>query len=69
MELIFHAAGIKREKRLGWHGCRRQWATSRRGNSLPDLAVAGGLKWLAALMRYLQTDDEEIARIILAPTH
>ena len=66
---FFDAAGLTKEKGLGWHAMRRRWATSRRGNAIPDLMAAGGWASAEALMRYLKTDEDTIARVIHEQTH
>ena len=64
----FKAAGLKRPKGLGWHGLRRKWASERRGHALTDVKEAGGWLSMAALLRYVQVDDEAIEDVSLNPT-
>lgn len=59
-------AGVEHVPRRGWHGLRRNWATSRKHLSTRDVENAGG--WLpgsrALAKLYQQPDDESMYEVV-----
>ena len=52
-------AGLEHQKRFGWHGLRRQWATARKHLPVADVAKVGGWKDHAVLQSIYQSSDAE----------
>lgn len=58
-------AGIPRVPAMGWHACRRRFATDLKNIPLPDLAKLGGWKSTQTILRCYQMADEETMRTAL----
>ena len=47
-----------------WHMFRRVWATERKDLPLKDVAAAGGWRDTTTLLRYQQTDEATLRRVV-----
>ena len=52
-------AGLKHEKRMGWHGLRRKFATDLKTVPLPDLCQLGGWRTSRTILECYQQPDFE----------
>ena len=55
-------AGLKHEKRMGWHGLRRKFATDLKTVPLPDLCQLGGWRTSRTILECYQQPDVETQR-------
>jgi len=62
------AAGLTLPPRGAWYMLRRKWASERKGMPLTDVAEAGGWKTTETLLRYMQSDPDTRAAVILTPS-
>ena len=58
-------AGLPHQKRGGWHGFRRAWATRRKVLPVQDVMRAGGWRDVKALQTAYQSADPETVRRVL----
>ena len=58
-------AGLPHQKRGGWHGFRRAWATRRKALPVQDVMRAGGWRDVKALQTAYQSADPETVRRVL----
>lgn len=58
-------AELPHQKRGGWHGFRRAWATRRKHLPVQDVMAAGGWRDINALQRAYQAADPETVRRVM----
>jgi integrase len=63
------AAGIPRDKGLGWHAFRRKFASDLKHTPLVDLTHLGGWKDAQTVVKHYQEPDEKTLRNALANRH
>jgi hypothetical protein len=59
-------AGLTPMERGAWHPFRRMWACQRKGQSVQDVAFAGGWKDLTVLQGVSQTADAETLEAVVS---